>query len=51
MLAQGRYEYTIALDRYKEALETGVSKGYDLHAPAEMQGIIEIDLPVWAYKA
>jgi glutaredoxin-related protein len=51
MLAQGRYEYTIALDRYKEALETGVSKGYDLHAPAEMQGIIELDLPVWAYKA
>src|SRR5690606_1177382 len=49
LLAQGRYEYTIALERYKEALENG-AKGYEIYAEPGMQGIITLDLPHWAYN-
>ncbi|NEM96195.1 PD-(D/E)XK nuclease-like domain-containing protein [Pontibacter burrus] len=49
-MAQGRYEYQLALDKYTEALQTGQHKGYESCAAADTHGVIELDLPAYAYK-
>jgi hypothetical protein len=49
-LAQGRYEYQLAMDKYTAALETGIRPGYEAFGPAEANGVIELDLPAYAYK-
>ncbi|MEJ8803160.1 PD-(D/E)XK nuclease-like domain-containing protein [Pontibacter sp. H249] len=49
-MAQGRYEYQLALDKYTQALNSGLHHGYEMYAPEEAQGVIELDLPAYAYK-
>ncbi|GAB3822289.1 hypothetical protein GCM10028895_26390 [Pontibacter rugosus] len=49
-MAQGRYEYQLALDKYTDAMQTGQHKGYEMFAPAEANGVIELELPAYAYK-
>ncbi|RNI26594.1 PD-(D/E)XK nuclease-like domain-containing protein [Rufibacter latericius] len=49
-LNQGRYEYSIALELYKKCQQTGEWPGYEIQALPEMRGLIELDLPVYAYR-
>ncbi|MBA9078294.1 PD-(D/E)XK nuclease-like domain-containing protein [Rufibacter quisquiliarum] len=50
MIEQGRYEYSLALETYKKCLATGEWPGYEMYAQPEMRGLIELDLPTWAYR-
>lgn len=50
LIEQGRYEYTLALETYKRCLASGEWPGYEMYAEPEMRGLIELNLPVWAYK-
>ncbi|GAA4434739.1 hypothetical protein GCM10023188_26050 [Pontibacter saemangeumensis] len=49
-MAQGRYEYQLAMDKYTDALTTGLHRGYEMFAPEEAQGVLELELPAYAYR-